>query len=398
MREQCKSSCKIYQKVIMHTRIIFLFYMFFFVSSCDYDVYTPEDCNSVKDPVFELEPATDIVTLSSSQNKLLVNERERFLHIWDWDIIKKEPIKVALEKWVSPEDTGIRGQLPMNRVCALKDSLKLVQASYENNDTSIIAMDIREESPIKRWSLGRRWECIRARNCQNGKYVAILLDEKFGFAYDEKYEGSREDYGRVRLGVISQINKEVLWASTIYRYSFRPEFNNIAVSEDGKYLVAVGADNGGFIHMADVKEKKVLWEKVPHGDEVPHGIWTVNFNDVCFSPDSKYVYVAGNVGLFCFDVQTGKILTQWQIDSRFITVAVSADGSLVAGGEQPGGLVYIYKAKTGKLILKLLTGQYSIYGLAFSPDSKLLATSGVKNTNIKIWEMPSYERDHENKQ
>jgi WD40 repeat protein len=93
--------------------------------------------------------------------------------------------------------------------------------------------------------------------------------------------------------------------------------------------------------------------------------------------------------LLCFDLSSGKIVSQWLIPGRCIGVAASPDGQLVAGGGGGNGLVFVYQASTGRELLKLDTGQFTIYGLAFSPDSKLLATSGVKNTNVKIWKMPA---------
>jgi WD40 repeat protein len=93
--------------------------------------------------------------------------------------------------------------------------------------------------------------------------------------------------------------------------------------------------------------------------------------------------------LFCFDVATGRILSQWQIGGRFVGVDVSPDGRLVAGGTSISGYVYVYDAKTGKLLLRLDTDQGTHYRLTFSPDSTLLATRGTRTWKVKIWKMPS---------
>jgi WD40 repeat protein len=262
---------------------------------------------------------------------------------------------------------------------------RVIHASHTKEDTIIIGRSINVGGQRSTWSLGGEWDCAHLRSTHNGYYAGVhscnLLNQK-----------SRYDKKRDRLGLITHKSDAIQWITTIPLKDAMPDISNVAVSEDGKYLAAVGVDDGGgWILMADVAQKKVLWQKVPHGDEVPHGIWTVGFNDVSFFPDSKHVYVAGNVGLFCFEVATGRILSQWQIDGRFISVAVSPDGQLVAGGTELYGSVHIYQAKTGKPLLILLTGQYTVYGLAFSPDSTMLATSGVKYTNVKIWKMPSQD-------
>ena len=74
------------------------------------------------------------------------------------------------------------------------------------------------------------------------------------------------------------------------------------------------------------------------------------------------------------------------------SVAVSPDERLVVGGLPGNGDVYVCDinstTRIGTPVLRIRTGQYSVNSLAFSPDSKLLATEGVLNTNIKIWKMP----------
>ncbi len=79
--------------------------------------------------------------------------------------------------------------------------------------------------------------------------------------------------------------------------------------------------------------------------------------------------------------------------ARAASVAISPDERLMAGGLPGTGDVYVCDVNSttriGTPVLRLRTGQYSVYGLAFSPDSTLLATEGVKRTHIKIWKMPT---------
>jgi WD40 repeat protein len=197
-----------------------------------------------------------------------------------------------------------------------------------------------------------------------------------------------------RLGLIGPSPTEIQWLpQTFFRNKHSlPLLKAVAASEDGNYVCEVGSLEGGWILLADMVRKKVVWEQVAEGKAVPQGRWTVAFNDVCFSPDSKRIYVAGNTGLFCFDTVTGKITKQWPMPARAASVAISPDERLVAGGLPGTGDVYVCDVNSttriGTPVLRLRTGQYSVYGLAFSPDSTLLATEGVKRTHIKIWKMP----------
>lgn len=344
----------------------------------------------------ELEFDTTTAYVSTCGNRLLATGYN-VISVWEWSDLDQAPQRAAIDdSWEPLWLKSTTGPHPVNDSYTLLAPGRLIHASHRKDDTSIIAQDIHSNQELNRWSLGRRWNCRQLRSSRNGKILVILLMENDEFVYKDKYEapghrrkGSREDYGRYRLGIVREASDEIQWVTTIWqRLRFLPKVSQSAVSEDGKYLAGVGTNNGGFIHLADVAQKKVLWEKVPRGEEVPLSDWTVNFRDVCFSPDSKYVYVAANIGLLCFDLSTGKILSQWRMTGLCTRVDVSPDGRLVAGAGEGSELVYVFHAKTGKVLLKLRTGQLSVCGLTFSPDSTLLATSGVRHTNVKIWKMP----------
>ena len=311
------------------------------------------------------------------------------LYIWNWRNLKAEPQIVRFDNsWVPLDfrnDPIIKK--PSNYKYSLIGTDLLAHAIHQRDDMHIVVRAIDSEKEFNRWPLSRRWDCWQLRNTQNAQHVAVHLRENFDFVLADR---NRKDEGRHRLGILSEGDSEIRWVSVVYMHSgIIPNISSIAVSEDGRYLAAVGTDSGGFIHVADVTAKKVLWQKVPHGAEVPHGEWTVNFNDVCFSPDSKHIYVAGNFGLFCFETETGKILSQWQIDGRLVSVAMTPDARLVAGGTEISGFVYIWDAETGNLLMRITTDQGTHYRLAFSPDSTLLATSGTRGDVIKFWKMPA---------
>jgi hypothetical protein len=376
------------------------------VSCSDNDRPPAEEAVSTKTPMLELDAQRCFTDNVFTYQNMLVAVGCDVLYVWDWANLGGGAERTTFdESWVQLDllNEPIK---PTNCGYSLMFPGRIVCASHREDDTRIVIRGMEGSSELRHWSLGRRWNCQQLRNTRNGKWVAVHLVEDYKFVRADKDEfrgrrrpNSRNDEGRHQLGVISEEADEIRWVSTIYRHFHTlPDLSSMAVSEDGKYLAAVGASGdappvgtigGGFIHVADVNKQARLWQKVPHGSEVPHGPWTVNFNDVCFSPDGKRVYVAGNLGLFCFDVATGRILSQWQIGGRFVGVDVSPDGSLVAGGTAISGYAYVYDAKTGKLLLRLDTDQGTLYRLTFSPDSTLLATSGTKRWNVKIWKMPA---------
>ncbi|MHC4337331.1 MAG: WD40 repeat domain-containing protein [Planctomycetota bacterium] len=343
--------------------------------------------SGVSTPIRELQFDAQTVYVSTRANTLMATGYD-IVSVWEWNYVDKEPQRTNIDDSWMPLWNSRRGPYPPNWNYTLMAPGRVICAAHREDDTSILVRNTNDEQELKRWSLGRRWFCNELRTSRNGKYIAILLQEDYDFVLRDE---GRKDKGRHRLGVMDTQSGEIQWVTTIYQKEILvPNFYRVAASEDGRYLAGVGGTRGGgLLHLADVTQKKVLWEKVPRGEAVPIGEWTVNFNALCFSPDAKHIYVGGNMGLFCFDVPTGKILSQWAVRGRCVSVDVSPSGRLVAGGVAGSEIVYVFDASKGKLIRRLRTGQYSVYGLSFSPDSTMLATSGVMNTNIKIWKMPS---------
>ncbi|MHC4527933.1 MAG: hypothetical protein ACYTEX_25665 [Planctomycetota bacterium] len=352
--------------------------------SCE-DTKYGSDIDNAK-PVIEL--AIETVTGSAfTCGDLLGAAGHDIVRVWEWSDLKKKADTLDIgDRWMPDWKTKSK-PYPRNRGWVLVSGGRVLGVCHGEPNTVFIMRDIKRTEELRTWPMGSEWHCQQLRNTRNGRFAGVLVREEYG----RVHVAGRSRHGRYQLGRIDTESGEIQWASTVYRNdSFMPKVRRLAVSEDGKYVAGVGTSNGGYIHVADVVQQKILWEKIPRGQEVPLGGRTINFNDVRFSPDSKYIYVAGNVGLLCFDVATGKILSQWPVTGgRCVGVAVSPDGKLVAGGAGGSGLVSIYEAATGKLLQTFKTGQYTIYCLTFSPDGKLLATMGVMNTNVKIWKMPT---------
>jgi WD40 repeat protein len=344
-------------------------------------------------PFLEIDPNIDMGSISTVQNMLMAAGQDGNLYLWDWRDLSKEPKVAKLDptkSWI-PRWRDKSPPLLHNRVCTLLSHRWIVHASHEEDDMSLIVREVEGGGEIHRWSIGEEWNCDRLRSTRNGKFVAVYLNADLDECIEGvNYLGHARGY---RLGLIGPSPTDIQWLPTFFRNEDNlPIVRVAAASEDGNYICAVGNIDGGWIMLADVVRKEVVWEKLPKGGDVPYGQRTVAFNDVCFSPDSKRIYVAGNTGLFCFDVATGKIIKQWPMPARAASVAISPDERLVAGGLPGTGDVYVCDVNSttpiGSPILRLRTGQYSVYGLAFSPDSTLLATEGVKRTHIKIWKMP----------
>jgi len=338
--------------------------------SCDDSDYSqrllekPESDEPYKEFICE----DDVESTTTSTHYLTSILRKNCLCIWDWNDLSLEPRKGKIEYWC---DNPI---LYHYGVLLADESIVTEVRQDEDSPGYIVKRNLPGDIEYQRWEIRADRICQKMYNTRNGKYIVLYY--KIPNSFDKHY-----------FGIIKDQDPEITWF--LEQLSISHSIYNVALSEDGKYMAAVGSFNGGWILVADTEKKAVLWKKVPYGDEVPYGPWTVNFNGACFSPDSSRIYVAGNTGLFCFETASGKILSQWPINGRFVSVDVSPDSRWVAGGTVVPGDIYLYEAQTGKLVRNIKSGQYTVYSVTFSPDSTLLASSGVDHTNVKIWKVPA---------
>lgn len=301
----------------------------------------------------------------STVNKQLVGVGNDNMYVWDWTDLSESPAVCQIDTTYAAYITGGYAiiDLPTNHPL------------YKT--TPIVCRKLKDENFINKWSLDKEWFTEHIAMDRNGKSAIVHIIEDYWYLKQK----SRKDAGGHRIGLVDPNSKEINWLTTFFEGECGPMVHRLDLSENNKYVVVVGANNGGWIMVIDVEKKKVIWEQVPS--------WSVNFNDVCFSMDSKTIYIGGNGGVYHFDIKTGKVTWPWsEMEERCVGITVSPDGRLIAAGAVASGNLYIIDVKTGKTIKKIQTGQYTLYNVAFSPDSKLLATGGVKSTNVKIWKMP----------
>jgi WD40 repeat protein len=92
-----------------------------------------------------------------------------------------------------------------------------------------------------------------------------------------------------------------------------------------------------------------------------------------------------------WDRRTGKRLwaTEGGKSGPLVPVAFSPDGTLLASGERQ--VVNLREAGTGRLKRVLKGHRHDIYGVAFAPGGRTLASTDTFNLSVKLWDVRSGE-------
>jgi WD40 repeat protein len=113
---------------------------------------------------------------------------------------------------------------------------------------------------------------------------------------------------------------------------------------------------------------------------------------VAFTPDGQKVISASRDGTVrLIDRETGKLVHCFAHPLAF-SVAVSADGKrAISGGYGPNQTLRLWDLETGEEIRRYTAYQSSVYGLAFSPDSKQALFGALDQNAAMLLDLESGE-------
>jgi WD40 repeat protein len=169
----------------------------------------------------------------------------------------------------------------------------------------------------------------------------------------------------------------------------------VAVSPDKS---AVAAGRGNQVHLFDAKTGDFLRTLTDPMIETPDGkpadaAHLSLVEAMAYSPDGKTLATGSFREVVLWDPGEGTIRQRLTgFADRVVTLDYSRDGRyLAAGGGAPteDGEIKVFEADTGKLVIAVKEGHSdTVFGVCFSPDSKLLATAAADKF-VKVFEIPS---------
>ncbi len=195
-------------------------------------------------------------------------------------------------------------------------------------------------------------------------------------------------------------------------------FKSLAISKDGKWLVA-GTDKGGIyiyetgkpgkepIHLNGHEGRIRKIEFANGGDFYTIGLdkrilkWNVTgkaaqvfasskyrFNDIAIAPDGQTVGAAdrsGNIFIYSIYDPEDPIILPGSVKNPSFSLDFSGDGKYFAVGDG-SGIVRLYSTETWQATISLRGSTARINDVKFSPKSNYLASAG-NDSKVLMWEM-----------
>jgi len=300
-----------------------------------------------------------VAYLSTLTDRLVAVCHDGKVYVWDWDNLSANPRIADVQS-----DQAVL--LESGRIASVKRS-NAQAVVVTNLDNGNVDMKIPIHAENKRVYLGAN---------RGGSTVAAVLVNA-----DDITRGTGQEV--VVVDCVAGLVRPI----AIFGEAALDRIMGMAISDDGGLIVLAGERAGrGWVVLVNVKQKRVAWTKeLPDLQKVRNAV---------FSTDGKVVYIRGtDSSVQMLDTENGRVLKQLlpvsenkstASDQHVQALTASSDGRFMAASVSSA--VYVWDYKTEKVILKKGPGHKLTGGMAFSPDSRYLATCDSRQGGtIKIW-------------
>ncbi len=297
----------------------------------------------------------------SIDGRLSAFSKENHIYTWQWKDLSIWPV---VAKPAS------------NAVTTIADDRVIYAASGMGK---LIIADLKADKELSSLSLPYGAECKKIKTSSNGKFgiISMILGE-----------GTEKNW--LKLALFDSDLKDL---SIVFQKDTKSEklsLYDFAVTDEGKLLAGAGKKVKAWIFVKDIKNDKILWGKTIDDYN--------QFTIVEFSPDGKTLFVGEKVRyIVSFDSATGGVIRTYEMPiyetpsnqkENVSCIAISPDGKILAADTEPARTVWFWDIATGKKIGTIYASDLTVSGIAFSPDSKYLATGCLVSPEIKIWKVP----------
>lgn len=302
---------------------------------------------------------------SIGDNLFIVSKNNNIFN-WQWNDLSKWPVLIK-------PDTEII-------VPVAEDKMIYVPSSGYNG---LVLSKFNPQKEIARQDIPFGAEIKKIKTSSNNKFgaVTVLFNE-----------GAQKNWLKAAL-----FKTDLKYMSFIFQKDTIAEnfsLDDFDISDNGSLFTGAGKKGSqAWIFVTD-SNGSPIWEKTfPEYSE---------FTCITFSPGGKAIFAAEKVRhILGFDAATGEIIKRFEMSEyptpshqkqNIAWIVISSDGRILASDTEPGKTVWFWDLKTDKKIGQMTVNEFTVSGVAFSPDSKYLATGCLVSPEIKIWKVPQISK------